>query len=240
MSATRLRIRVTDTGGGIQPDKLKLLFSPFERLGAETTAIEGTGLGLALSRGLAEAMGASLGVESVLHQGSTFWVELALSSEAVEPAPTEQPQTVIHVAEARAATLLYVEDNLSNVRLMTRLLARRPTITLLHAGDGESGVALARERRPDVIFLDLHLPDKSGEDVLQELWADPELRRIPVVMLTADATPAQMRRALASGAAAYLTKPLDLRRVLDTLDQVVLLGEERRASELASAESKEG
>ena len=230
VSADRLRIKITDTGCGIRPDKLRLLFNPFERLGAEASAIEGTGLGLALSRGLAEAMGASMGVESDTDRGSTFWIELTLSREAAAPSPVPDHEGRLQSTTARPGTLLYIEDNVSNVRLMTRLLARRPAVTLLHAVDGESGVATAHDCRPDVIFLDLHLPDMSGEDVLQRLWADPTLRQIPVVMLTADATPAQMRRALASGAAAYLTKPFDLRNVLDTLDQMLQLSDERRGA----------
>jgi len=229
VSATRLRITVTDTGAGIRPEKMRLLFNPFERLGAETTSTEGTGLGLALSRGLAEAMGASLGVSSEVDRGSTFWIELKVSAEAAASVPAGAGAVPIFTSTTSPATILYIEDNVSNVRLMTRLLARRPSVTLLHAGDGQSGIAMARDRGPDVIFLDLHLPDMSGEDVLQHLWAEPALRPIPVVMLTADATPAQMRRALASGAAAYLTKPLDLRKVLDTLDQMMSLSEERRA-----------
>ena len=229
VSATRLRITVTDTGAGIRPEKMQLLFSPFERLGAETTSTEGTGLGLALSRGLAEAMGASLGVSSEVDRGSTFWIELKVSAEAAASVPADAGAVPISTSTTSPATILYIEDNVSNVRLMTRLLARRPSVTLLHAADGQSGIAMARDRGPDVIFLDLHLPDMSGEDVLQHLWAEPALRPIPVVMLTADATPAQMRRALASGAAAYLTKPLDLRKVLDTLDQMMSLSEERRA-----------
>jgi len=229
VSATRLRITVTDTGAGIRPEKMQLLFSPFERLGAETTSTEGTGLGLALSRGLAEAMGASLGVSSEVDRGSTFWIELKVSAEAAASVPAGAGAVPIFTSTTSPATILYIEDNVSNVRLMTRLLARRPSVTLLHAADGQSGIAMARDRGPDVIFLDLHLPDMSGEDVLQHLWAEPALRPIPVVMLTADATPAQMRRALASGAAAYLTKPLDLRKVLDTLDQMMSLSEERRA-----------
>ena len=230
-SPDRFRINITDTGPGIRPDKMRLLFNPFERLGAETTTIEGTGLGLALSRGLADAMGASIGVESEVDRGSTFWIDLALSTEtAAAGAAPDASAGVLRVSTARSATILYVEDNVSNVRLMARLLARRPTMTLVHAPDGESGIAMARDREPDVIFLDLHLPDMSGEDVLHRLWGDPVLRQIPVVMLTADATPAQMRRALASGAAAYLTKPLDLRKVLDTLDEMLLLSEERRAA----------
>ena len=229
VSATRLRITVTDTGAGIRPEKMRLLFNPFERLGAETTSTEGTGLGLALSRGLAEAMGASLGVSSEVDRGSTFWIELKVSAEAAASVPAGAGAVPISTSTTSPATILYIEDNVSNVHLMTRLLARRPSVTLLHAGDGQSGIAMARDRGPDVIFLDLHLPDMSGEDVLQHLWAEPALRPIPVVMLTADATPAQMRRALASGAAAYLTKPLDLRKVLDTLDQMMSLSEERRA-----------
>jgi len=230
VSPDRFRIKVTDTGAGIRPDKMRLLFNPFERLGAETTATEGTGLGLALSRGLAEAMGASMGAESEIDRGSTFWIELTLSREAAVTVRVATHDGLLRPATPRSGTILYVEDNVSNVRLMTRLLARRPKITVLHAPDGESGLAIARDRDPDVIFLDLHLPDMSGEDVLRQLWGDPAIRQIPVVILTADATPAQMRRALASGAAAYLTKPFDVRKVLDTLDQMLQLSEERRAA----------
>jgi CheY-like chemotaxis protein len=129
------------------------------------------------------------------------------------------------------ATVLYIEDNVSNLRLMTRLLAQRPVLSLLHAFDGQDGLRLARERRPDVIFLDLHLPDGSGEDVLRQLWNDPALRPIPVIVLSADATPGQIRRILASGAMAYLTKPLDLHKVLDVLDGALRsIGERRRTT----------
>jgi PAS domain S-box-containing protein len=229
LSASRLRITVTDTGTGIRPEKIQLLFNPFERLGAEATGIEGTGLGLALSRGLAEAMGAALGVSSEVDRGSTFWIDLNRSTETAIAAPAGMSAGLLGGSATQPATILYIEDNVSNVRLMTRLLARRPAVTLLHAGNGRTGIAMARSHAPDAIFLDLHLPDMSGEDVLRQLWEDPAVRPIPVVMLTADATPAQMRRALASGAAAYLTKPLDLRKVLDTLDQMLSLSEERRA-----------
>jgi CheY-like chemotaxis protein len=104
---------------------------------------------------------------------------------------------------------------------MERVLSRRPGITLIHAPHGQAGITLAHEARPDVIFLDLHLPDLSGEEVLRQLWGDPETRPIPVVVLTADATPGQVRRVMASGASAYLTKPLDLSKVLDTLDALL-------------------
>ena len=223
-SPTRFRIKVTDTGAGIPRHKLQLLFTPFERLGAESTAVEGTGLGLALSRGLAEAMGGSLGVVSEVDRGSTFWVELEPTDEPdtrILTEPSGQRAARPSLRPSRAATVLYIEDNSSNVRLMERVLGRRPGITLVHASQGQEGVAMAAARRPDVIFLDMHLPDVSGEEVLRQLWCDPELRRIPVVVLSADATPGQVRRMTASGASAYLTKPLDLQKVLDTLDHVL-------------------
>ena len=230
-SENRIRINVTDTGAGIPPEKLQLLFRPFERLGAETTGIEGTGLGLILSRGLAEAMGGSLGVTSDVDRGSTFWLELA-STDApglVDDRPTIAA-SLEPVTTAGPAAVLYIEDNASNVRLMDRLLGSRPAVTLLHAADGRTGFKMAQERRPEVIFLDLHLPDMSGEEVLQQLWGDPDLRGIPVIVLSADATPGQMRRVLASGATAYLTKPLDLTAVLDVLDRSLLAPAERRTA----------
>jgi PAS domain S-box-containing protein len=220
----RVRINVTDTGAGIAAEKLRLLFQPFERLGAETTGIEGTGLGLTLARGLAEAMGGSVGVRTEVDRGSTFWVELEASAapvpvrrEAMPPQASFEPRSSSGPAE-----VLYIEDNASNVRLVSRLLGSRPAITLLHAADGETGLRIAKERKPEAIFLDLHLPDISGEEVLRQLWDDPLLRRIPVVVLSADATPHQIRRLMASGANAYLTKPLDLRVVLSTLDRALL------------------
>jgi PAS domain S-box-containing protein len=216
----RIRINVTDTGSGIADEKLQLLFQPFERLGAETTGIEGTGLGLTLARGLAEAMGGALGVRSELDRGSTFWVEIGSTSQPVVPgsdAPSAAPLIEISTSSG-PAVVLYIEDNASNVRLISRLLGSRPAVTLVHAPDGHSGLRLARERHPQVIFLDLHLPDVSGEEVLRQLWIDPATRAIPVIVLSADATPGQIRRLKASGAAAYLTKPLDLSAVLATLD----------------------
>jgi CheY-like chemotaxis protein/two-component sensor histidine kinase len=222
----RARLLVTDTGPGIAEAKLALLFQPFERLGAEQTAVEGTGLGLALSRGLAEAMGGALGVDSAIDRGSTFWIELARTDE---PQPRRQEPVAAAITDSRGTqgTLLYIEDNHSNVRLMQRVLERRPGVRLLHAGDGETGLALAGSERPDLIFLDLHLPDMSGEEVLGRLAADPVLRRIPVAVLSADATLTQSRRLTASGAVAYLTKPLEIRQVMNLIDERL----EQRAGE---------
>ena len=216
---TRVRVTVSDSGAGIAEAKQRLLFQPFERLGAEQTAIEGTGLGLALSRGLAEAMGGALGVFSKVGEGSTFWVELARTeAPAVRSAQVERSADRAGVSLETQGLVMYIEDNRSNVRLMERVLERRPGVRLLHAPDGQSGLAAAQAKRPDLIFLDLHLPDLSGEEVLNRLWQDEALRGIPVAVLTADATAEQSRRLKASGAVAYITKPIEIREVLRLID----------------------
>jgi hypothetical protein len=155
---------------------------PFDRLGAERQGIEGTGLGLVLSRRLVEAMGGTLGVDSTVGQGSTFWVDLAL----VE-APAGQPGREHEVTVPRqerwepAATVLYVEDNLSNFTLIERVLVAHRNVKLLPAMQGRIGLDLAREHHPDLILLDLHLPDIHGAEVLGRLRAEPETREIPVI-----------------------------------------------------------
>jgi CheY-like chemotaxis protein len=214
----RMRISVTDTGPGIAPDKLALVFTPFERLGADKTGIEGTGLGLALARGLVDAMGGELGIDSTLGEGSTFWIELDHVSapiESIDAAPQQSP------ADTRVPTqsVLYIEDNLSNVRLVERILAYRSHIRPIIAMQGDLGVELARQHQPNLVLLDLNLPDLDGEAVLARLKADPATRDIPVVVVSADATTRQIERLCASGAADYLTKPLDIEQFLRVVDE---------------------
>ena len=179
-------------------------------------------MGLALSKGLAEAMNGSISVASTVDVGTTFSLELALTEGPIERLERLAPRLIDEPTEdASHKVVLYIEDNSSNVRLMERVLGRRPGITLVHTALGQMGVTLAAERRPDIIFLDMHLPDVPGDEVLRQLWCDPELRRIPVVVLSADATPRHVKRVMASGASAYLTKPLDLQKVLETLDDIL-------------------
>jgi CheY-like chemotaxis protein len=218
----RVRIAVRDTGVGIEPAKLNRLFTPFERLDAERTDVEGTGLGLALSRGLMEAMGGVVGAESTRDEGSTFWLELPIVTEPALPEEAAPADVASATALGKQGhTVLYVEDNLSNLRLVERILTRRPDVQLLVALQGRIALELARQHRPDLILLDVHLPDLNGDAVLAELQRDPVLREIPVVVVSADATSGQIERLRRSGARDYLTKPLDVKRFLDVLDSTL-------------------
>ncbi|RNM14019.1 ATP-binding protein [Nocardioides pocheonensis] len=215
-----LRIQVTDTGPGIAADQFHLLFAPFERLGAEQTSVPGTGVGLALSRGLAEAMGGKLDVESTPGRGSTFWAEFPI---------VESPTKIYEEATQRAArpdeggplTVLHIEDNLANVELVERVLAQRPDVTVVPAMQGRMGVDLAKRHHPVLILLDLNLVDLPGAEVLQILRDDPVTADIPVAIVSADAMPRQVQRLLSSGAIAYLTKPIDIHRLLEIVDDAV-------------------
>jgi PAS domain S-box-containing protein len=219
-SGGRLRMLVTDTGHGISPDKIERLFTPFDRLGAEGAGIEGTGLGLVLSKHLVEVMGGTMDVTSQVGVGSTFAVEFALTAAPADALklPAASPTVQAERGEGRMV-VLYIEDNVSNLRLVEQVLGRRPQTTLLSAMQGQLGLDLAREHRPDLILLDLHLPDVPGDEVLRRLREGPQTRGIPVVILSADATPGQVERLLAAGAQAYLTKPLDVRQLLALVDQ---------------------
>jgi CheY-like chemotaxis protein len=224
VSGERLQIGVHDTGAGIPPDKLRLLFVPFERLGAEQTDVEGTGVGLALSRHLAEAMGGALDVDVSGGQGTTFWVELPVGEGLAEqevPLDDETRDVGRRTESERRRILLHIEDNLLNLKLVERVVAQRGGIEVISAIQGRLGLELAREHQPDLILLDLHLPVLGGEQVLERLQDDPRTAAIPVAIVSADATPGQVERLLAAGAMAYLTKPLDVRELLRLLDQVL-------------------
>ena len=217
--AGRVRLRVTDTGPGVAPQLLDLLFAPFDRLDAESKGIEGTGLGLALSKGLMEAIGGSLGVESEPGTGSTFWLDLPLATTSTDFAEVELDVTQHSESNAAlTATVLYIEDNIGNVRLLERLLVHKPNVRLITSLEGCLGLQLAQQHRPDLILLDVHMPDLSGYEVLELLRGDVRTASIPVVMLSADASHEQIQRFRDAGARDYLTKPLDLQHFLGQLD----------------------
>ncbi|MDF1502580.1 PAS domain S-box protein [Roseisolibacter sp. H3M3-2] len=220
--AARVWVRVEDTGHGIPDDRRHELFVPFSRLGAERTEVEGTGLGLALSHRLVEAMGGALTLERSTPAGSAFRVAL-LPEENPLQAVVAMAQTSEFAVPARgpAATILYVEDNLANMSLIEQILEARPDWRLVPALQGRLGLELAKSHPPDVVLLDLHLPDISGEDVLRELRARPRTARTPVIVVSADATPKTVERLLQAGATAYLTKPLKVKQFLRTLDGVL-------------------
>ncbi|MDR7534010.1 MAG: ATP-binding protein [Armatimonadota bacterium] len=223
----RVRLAVADTGPGIPPGQVARLFVPFERLGAEGTGVQGTGLGLALSRRLTEAMGGTIGYEPGPRGGSVFWVEFPLAAGPTAVAAsveTERAAAVSPEITVAPRTVLYLEDNVSNLRLVERLVARRPYIRLVPAMQGRLGWDLALEHRPDLILLDLHLPDVPGDELLRRFKAHPNLQHIPVVVLSADATAARVQQVRELGAVAYLTKPVDVARLLRLLDE--LLGHE--------------
>lgn len=220
-----LRIVVSDTGHGIPEEKLGRLFVPFERLDAEQSSVEGTGLGLALSRGLMEAMGGSLGVESRAGEGSRFWAELPLVVEAGPTQPEAQDGGPAAGGEAEPTkTVLVIEDNLANVRLLERIFGRRPQVRLLVAMQGSIGLELAREHRPGLILLDLNLPGISGREVLRELRNDPALRDVPVIMVSGDGTPERVQRLKEEGAHGYITKPFNVSEVLRLVDATLDTG----------------
>jgi PAS domain S-box-containing protein len=222
----RLRIAIRDTGAGIAPESLDRLFIPFERLGAEHSSIEGTGIGLAVSRGLVEAMEGEIGAESTIGEGSTFWFELPLDPN--QHLEGEAPIAALDAVPGhngdqpvRSSTILYVEDNPSNFKLVERVLGRRAGVTLLTAMQGGLGLELAREHLPDLILLDLHLPDIHGSEVLRRVREDPVIARTPVIIISADVTSAQVTQLLAAGAQAYLPKPLDVQEFLRVVDEAL-------------------
>jgi PAS domain S-box-containing protein len=224
----RIRISITDTGVGLPPEKLAQLFQPFNRLGQEAGGVAGTGIGLVVTKRLAELMEGVLGVESTVGVGSVFWCELIsvaephLSTEGGESAALAQP----HVPrEARPHTLLYVEDNQANLKLVEQIIARHPDIHMLTAVNGTSGIESARVSKPDVILMDINLPDINGFEALKILRADPATAHIPVVALSANAMPRDIEKGLEAGFYRYLTKPIKVKEFMDTLNAALEFAE---------------
>jgi len=216
-----VRLGVTDTGLGLSPEKLAQLFQPFNRLGQEAGPEQGTGIGLVVAKRLVEAMQGSIGAESTVGVGTTFWIELMVvalahlelaksKSAAVSKIPEKGPNEV--------RTVLCVEDNLANLKLVEMIIARRADLSLLTAGNGELGVALAQAHLPDVIMMDINLPDINGVKALSILREQNTTAHIPVIALSANANPRDIKRGMEAGFFRYLTKPIKVDELMDTLD----------------------
>ncbi|MDO8318547.1 ATP-binding protein, partial [Rhodoferax sp.] len=226
----RLRISVRDSGEGLTAAKMAQLFQPFNRLGQETGAEEGTGIGLVVSRRLVELMDGEIGVTSTVGVGSVFWFELDAASVPqlaqdmqvpfTSPSPPESPDTRVH-------TLLYVEDNKANMALVVQLVARRPDLRLMGAEDAMRGIAMARAHQPDVIVMDINLPGISGMQALAILRESPATRHIPVLALSANAMPRDIERGLAAGFFRYLTKPIRVNEFMAALDEGLAMTQTR-------------
>ncbi|MCX6607138.1 MAG: PAS domain S-box protein [Acidobacteria bacterium] len=217
-----VRISVRDNGNGLSAEKQAQLFQPFNRLGQEWSAVQGTGIGLVMSKRLVELMGGTIGMESWMGQGSVFWFELNKAEDG-RTGPRPVMETVVAAApriesNIDARTILYVEDNPANLKLVERLMERRGDIRLLTATDGSVGVQLARANHPDVILMDINLPGFSGIEALRILREDPATADIPVVALSANAMPRDIEKGLEAGFFRYLTKPIQLNQLMETLD----------------------
>jgi PAS domain S-box-containing protein len=221
-----LRISVADTGPGIPGEQMHRLFRPFDRLDADRRGIDGTGIGLVITKELVEMMGGELGVSSPPGDGCTFWITLPLLGDATSLIAETQPllrrEDAEHAPEQHehlSSTVLYVEDNAANYRLVEKAITQHGGIRLMWAKDAADGIAIAMAEQPDLILMDIQLPDMNGNQALEELRQQPATAAIPVVALSANAMPADIRASLELGFDDYLTKPLDIRQLFATLAQ---------------------
>jgi PAS domain S-box-containing protein len=216
-----IRVSIRDTGAGLSPQHLAQLFQAFNRLGQEAGGVEGTGIGLVVAKRLVELMGGAIGVESTLGVGSVFWFELLtvaeplLSVEDIDAVALIQP----HVARKSGLhTLLYVEDNPANLKLVKQIIARHPDMSLLTAVDGYGGIEIARASQPDVILMDINMPGMNGYEALKVLQSDPATAHIPVLALTANAMPRDIKNGLEAGFFQYITKPIMVNEFMEALN----------------------
>ncbi len=219
----RARIMVSDSGRGIPADALPRLFKPFERIESAYDGIEGAGIGLALSKRLVEAMDGTIGVESVVDEGSSFWVELSVVEAAVSVPSVFSDETKItqniYVAER---TLLYIEDNTANLRLVQKIISTHTGLKMLDARTAELGLEIARMHHPDLILLDINLPSMNGFEALRQLQNDPVTADIPVIAISANAMECDIKKGLAAGFVDYLAKPIHIPRFLELIEKLLM------------------
>lgn len=223
-----LRVRIEDTGTGLNVEQLRQLFKPFNRLGKEKEGIEGTGIGLALSKSLTELMGGKIGAESRLGEGSAFWIDFPKAHSATsknrlkhEQSDTEASKSVVPSEDKQQKTILYVEDNPANLRLVENILASREHVRLLTASSPSTAIEIAFEQPIDLVLMDINLPEMSGFDLMALLTSEPalEFKSVPFVAVSADATKENIGKGLASGFTDYLTKPIDIKRFNAMIDR---------------------
>lgn len=239
LKSSDVRVTITDTGIGIPPDQIHAIFDPFHRIDADASGVEGTGVGLTITRKLIDAMGGTVGVDSEPGQGSRFWFTLKgaaepgfdlpaqtpvqASAKDAAPAPEPKAPRPQELVSPARYTVLYFEDNPANMTLMTEVLTEEEGFHLLGAATAEKGLALAKGILPDLILMDIHLPDMSGFDAFAVLQADPATRSTPVIALSANAMPADVQHGLEVGFVRYLTKPVDVLKLMDAVHNALAL-----------------
>ena len=221
----RIRVAVQDTGAGLTPDQLRSLFQPFNRLGRDKTSIEGSGIGLVLTKRLVELMGGSIGVRSTPGTGSTFWIDLRSAERAkvdlASVAPRLPTASELMGGDPQVATILCVDDNRANLALLTEALSLRTDCMVLTATDGQAGVEMARSHSPDVILMDNNMPIMSGREAMRILALDPATAGIPIIAVSAAAMPNMVSSGLEQGYFRYLVKPYDLVDLTDAIDAAI-------------------
>ena len=212
----RMRFIISDTGIGIPKEVQDEMFVPFHRLSAENTAIEGTGIGLTITKKLVELMDGEIGFTSAKDEGSEFWVEFALANKvaADEKIDSNPPSNMDLQSGENSATVLYVEDNPANLKLMEKVFKRLSNIRMITAHNAEIGLVMAEQERPDLVLMDINLPGMDGVQALEEMKKSETLRHIPVIAVSANAMPHDVERAMNAGFKAYITKPFQIEEIL--------------------------